>query len=216
MALRPSTRTFAQVRRAVKRTFGDEAGVQLEDADIVQWANDAQQAINTKNKIFKARSTSVSVPGQGDYEFPVELIQQVESLTYDGSPLRPVDIATAQTAIQGSDPHSQASGTPVAWYEWAGNFVLYPTPDDAKEIALYYTRYPAPLTGDDAQLLDVPDKYYQAVVDYILWKCYEMDEDWNGAQMKESHFRGALEEQSEEERESAHMTYPVISDWFGW
>ena len=212
MALRPSTRTYAMVKRAVKRTFGDEAGVQLGDADILQWANDAQQAINTKNKIFKAKSTTQSVAGQASYTFPVELIQQVESLTYDGSPLRPVEMAEAQLRIQGTDPHGEQAGTPVCWYEWAGEFVLYPTPDDVKDIALYYTRYPTPLSGSDEEFLDVPDKYFQAVVDYILWKCYEMDEDWNGAQLKENHFRGALEEQAEEEREVAHMTYPTISE----
>ena len=207
MALRPSTRTYGQVKRAVKRTFGDEAGVQLEDADILQWANDAQQAINTKNKIFKAKSATLSVPGQSGYTFPTELIQQVESIVYDGARLRPVEMNEAQVLLGDTQ-----SGSPVAWYEWGGDFVLYPVPEDEKAITLYYTRYPTPLTGDDTQALDVPDKYYQAVVDYILWKCYEMDEDWNGAQLKEQQFRGALEEQAEEEREVGHMTYPVIQE----
>lgn len=213
MPLRPSTRTYAQVKRAVRRTFGDEAGVQLEDADILQWANDAQQAINTKNKIFKAKSTTQTVPGQAQYTFPVELIQQIESITYDGSPIAPLEMLTAQGTIQSADPRQQATGTPVAWYEWAGEYTLYPVPDEEKDLTLYYTRYPAPLTGNDEDLLDVPDKYYQAVVDFILWKCYELDEDWNGAQLKEQQFRGALEEQSEEEREMAYMRYPVIQEW---
>lgn len=213
MALRPSTRTYGQVLRAVRRTFGDEAGVQLEDADILQWANDAQQAINTKNKIFKAKSTSQSVEGQAAYLFPVELIQQVESLTYDGVPLKPIEMHTAQQDVQRNDPQQEEKGTPVVWYEWAGEFTLYPVPDEVKDIALYYTRYPEPLTGDETQPLDVPDKYYQAIVDFVLWKCYELDEDWNGAQFKEQQFRGALEEQAEEERESNHMTYPVIQDY---
>lgn len=215
MTLRPSTRTYSQVMRAVKRTFGDESGVQLEDDDILQWANDAQQAINTKNKIFKAKSTSLSTPGQGSYDFPAEQIQQVESITFDGTPISAVEMATAQGSIQSFDPHGTETGVPVCWYEWGGQFTLYPVPNEEKEIALYYTRYPAPLTGSGEQALDVPDKYYQTVVDYILWKCYEMDEDWQGAQMKEAQFRGALEEQGEEEREVAHMTYPVVQEiWY--
>lgn len=212
MTLRPSTRTYSQLLRAVRRTFGDESGVQLESADILQWANDAQQAINTKNKIFKTKSTALSVPGQATYDFPIELIQQVESLTYDGQLLTPVEMNTALSRIQGADPHQEEKGTPVAWYEWGGEFTLFPAPDEEKNIVLYYTRYPTPLTGDETQELDVPDKYYQAVVDYVLWKCYELDEDWNGAQFKETQFKGALEEQAEEEREVAHMTYPTIQD----
>lgn len=213
MTLRPSTRTYAQVLRAVRRTFGDEAGVQIEGDDILQWANDAQQAINTKNKIFKAKATTSSVAGQSSYQFPDQRIQQVESLLFDGSPISPVEMPTAQNTIQASDPQNEERGVPSAWFEWGGEFTLYPTPDAVKTITIYYTRYPTPLTGADNQLLDVPDKYYQAVVDYILWKCYELDEDWNGAQAKENQFRGALEEQAEEERESAHLLYPVIQEW---
>jgi len=213
MTLRPSTRTYGNVLRAVRRTFGDEAGVQLEAEDILQWANDAQQAINSKNKIFKAKATSSSVEGQGSYLFPDERIQQVESILFDGSPIAPIEMPTAQNQIQSSDPQGEERGTPVCWYEWGGEFTLFPVPDTVKTITIYYTRYPAPLTGDTNQLLDVPDKYYQTVVDYILWKCYELDEDWTGAQMKEQQFRGALEEQAEEEREAAHMTYPVIQEW---
>lgn len=207
MTLRPSTRTYGQLLRAVRRTFGDESGVQLDSADVLQWANDGQQAINTKNKIFKTKSTTSSVEGQASYNFPVELIQQVESMTYDGHILQPIEMNTALNDLQGGD-----SGTPAAWYEWGGEFTLYPSPNAVKDIVLYYTRYPTPLTGEEDQPLDVPDKYYQAVVDYVLWKCYEMDEDWNGAQFKEQQFRGALEEQAEEEREIAHLTYPTIQE----
>lgn len=211
--LRPSTRTYAQVTRAVRRTFGDEAGVQLDSEDILQWANDAQQAINTKNKIFKAQATTLSVAGQATYTFPDVSIQQIESLLYDGSPVVAIEMPTAERDVEGMDPRSESSGVPSVWYEWAGDFTLYPTPDTVKTITLRFTRYPVPLTGEPTQLLDVPDKYYQAVVDYCLWKSYELDEDWNGAQMKEQQFRNALEEQAEEERDVAHMTYPVIQDW---
>lgn len=215
MTLRPSTRTFGTVKRAVRRTFGDEAGVQLDDLDIIQWTDDAQQAILTKNKALKAVSTSQSVVGQGQYDFPTPLIQQVESILYDGRPLDPMDISTAQATIQKNDPKQSVEGVPYTWFEWAGQFTLYPTPNEVKDITLYYTRYATPITGVESQLLDVPDKYYQAVVDYILWKAYELDEDWQGAQMKENHFRGALEEQAEEERESSHMLYPTVTE-VGW
>lgn len=211
--LRPSTRTYSQVTRAVRRIFGDEAGVQLDSEDILQWANDAQQEINTKNKIFKAKATTPSVVGQATYTFPDESIQQVESILFDGSPVAPIEMPTAEHEIEAMDPQAEATGCPLVWYEWAGEFTLYPVPDAVKTITLRYTRYPTPLTGEPTQLLDVPDKYYQAVVDYVLWKSYELDEDWNGAQLKEQQFRTALETQAEEERDVAHMTYPVIQDW---
>ncbi len=68
-------------------------------------------------------------------------------------------------------------GTPQLWYEWDGEFTFWPKPDAVKNITLYFTAYPDELTGITTQLLSVPDKFYNAVVDYVLMKCYEMDED---------------------------------------
>jgi hypothetical protein len=39
------TKTVGQIYDYVKRAFGDESGVQLTNADIVRWINDAQNEI---------------------------------------------------------------------------------------------------------------------------------------------------------------------------
>jgi hypothetical protein len=210
MTLRPSTRTYGALVRQVKRTFGDESGVQLEDADILAWANDAQQAIVTENKILKSRSTTATVVGQDTYDFPGVSIQQIESLHLDGAPLRNLAFADAEQSIMMSDPEKTQEGKPDFWYAWGGQFSLYPVPDDVFPITLFCTINPALLTGDLNETLAVPDDYYPAVVDYVLAKCYEMDEDWGASQAKEAQFQGALAQRKEEERHAAHMTYPVI------
>lgn len=214
MPLRPSTRTYGQLKTTVRRVFGDEAAVQIADSDILQWVNDGLMAIVEKNKNLKAVSTTPSVVGQQTYDFPTPLISQVEAITYDNQPLQNLELQTAFTTIQESDPQATQQGCPLVWYEWAGQFKLYPVPDAVKDITLYYTRYPDLLddTSTDATVLDAPDKYFQALVDFCLWKCYELDETWDAAQIKEGHFRAALEDQSEEEREQQHLTYPVIQD----
>lgn len=212
MALRPSTRKYSQVLKSVRRIFGDEAMVQLDDADILQWSNDAQMAIVEKNKILKSTSTTTSVVGQAEYTFPTPLISQIESITFDNELLRNIDYGTAQRQLISLDPQQEEEGIPEAWYEWAGEFVLFPKPNVAKTIKIFYTRYPEELTGDPDQILDVPDKYFTAIVDYCLWKAFELDEDWQAANVKEAQFRNVLEEQAEEEREASHMRYPIINE----
>ena len=64
------TRTVPEVITAVERQFGDEAGVQLIESDIIRWINDAQDVIVAKNKVLKAKSTSPSVANQAAYTFP--------------------------------------------------------------------------------------------------------------------------------------------------
>lgn len=218
MPLRPSTKTFGVLVQEIKRVFGDESGVQLDNTDIQRWANAAQTEIVNNNKAIKAKSTIPSVVGTVNYLFPDIKIQQIESLHYDNVRLENLPFAEAERYLISYDPEGNQSGTPSFWYEWDGTLTLWPKPDAVKNITLYYTAYPTELTGDTSQYLDVPDKFYNAVVDFCLMKAYEMDEDMQSSQMAEQRFRAALENQMEDERQAQHMTYPVIidvvSEWY--
>lgn len=212
MPLRPSTKTFGQLSQDIKRIFGDESGVQLETADIQRWANSAQTEIVSTNKALKAKATLPTTIGQTVYTFPDVKIQQIEALHYDNGRLENVPFAEAERYIITADPNSLEQGTPVFWYEWDGELSVWPKPDAVKNLTLYYTAYPDELTGDVEQTLSVPDKFYNAVVDFVLSKCYEMDEDMNNSQLAENRFRAALESQMEDERQAQHMTYPIIQE----
>lgn len=218
MSLRPSTRTFGVLLQDVKRLFGDEAGVQVENADVQRWANSAMTEIVTNNKAIKAKSTLPTVIGTSAYTFPAVKIQQIEALHYENVRLENLQFAEAERYIISNDPQQTESGTPLFWYEWDGELSVWPKPDAVGTLTLYYTAYATELTGDTSQFLDVPDRFYNAVVDYVMSKVYEMDEDLQGSQMAEQRFRAALENQMEDERQAQHMQYPVImdvvSDWY--
>lgn len=216
MSLRPSTKTFGALVQDVKRIFGDESGVQLDNSDIQRWANSAQQEIVTNNKAIKAKSTLPTVVGTTTYTFPAVKIQQIEALHYDNVRLENLPFAEAERFIISQDPSQEQSGTPAFWYEWDGELTIWPKPDAVKNLTLYYTAYPEELTGDVSQLLSVADKFYNAVVDFVMSKCYEMDEDMQSSQMAEQRFRAALENQMEDERQAQHMTYPVILETWGY
>lgn len=206
MTLRPTTRTLGDVKRTVRRIFGDEDSIQINDTDIENWVNEAQMAIVERNEPLKAVSTVTTEIGKAVYDWPTPKINAVDAITYDGRRLRNIEMVQALDHLSGGDPKD---GTPTAWYEYAGQFTLYPAPDEAKELKLYYTKYPDDLTTD-TQLLSVANKFFQAVVDFCLWKSFELDEDWQAAQIKEGHFRAALEEQAGDEYRPEMITYPVI------
>lgn len=212
MPIRPSTRTFADLKQMVKRTFGDESGVQLEDADILRWANEATQNIAVLNRLLREKGTTPVAIGTYDYEFPSNSISQINSLHLNGQRLSPVEFQDAEMTFLMTDPKREAVGTPLYWWFWGDTVTLWPTPDAAGTLTLYYTRNPVRLTGGDSETLDVPDKHYQTVVDYVLWRAYEMDEDWQASAAKEQQYRGSLSEQKEEEFITADMSYPVIRE----
>lgn len=210
MSYGPSTRTVNDVMRAVKRVFGDESGVQLEDADILMWINDAQDEIVNRNHILKGTATVSSVAGQGSYTFPTERIHQIESLHYDGARLPNVSFAQAENQIISNSATLDDRGEPELWYEWGGKFTFWPIPATEKGIVLYYTLRPERVTSAE-DLLTVPDKYYQNVVTYVLQRSYEMDEDWQASQVKQQQFDASLGDLAEEERTAQHMTYSTIT-----
>lgn len=212
MSIRPSTRTYANLMRDVKRRFGDESGVQLEEADILQWANDGQQQIVTENKVLRSKGTHAVAIGEFEFTFPLLEIHSVTSIHYNNAPLRNLTFEDAEQTISSADPDRTQAGTPLVWYLWDDTFTVWPTPDAAGLLTVYFTRLPAPLTGDPGQVLDVSDKYYPALVNYVLQQAYEMDEDWQASQAKEAQFKTALAEQREEDFLAADNFYPIITE----
>jgi hypothetical protein len=204
----PSTRNVNDVMIAVKRAFGDESGVQLQDSDIIMWINSAQAEINKRNKVMKAKSTQASTIGQSDYTFPAANILQIESLHYNGMLLPNMSLAQAEEDFLASN--TPITGEPVLWYEFGGTFTLYPTPPTTQQIALYYTMVPDKVTIA-TDLLKLPDKYYEQIVAYVLQQAYEMDEDWNASQAKATQFNDALMQMGEEERTAQNMVYDRVT-----
>lgn len=210
MTIAQKTRLVSEVMTAVKRQFGDESGVQLENDDIIRWINDAQDTIVAKNKVLKAKSSTTSVENQATYTFPTDNIHQIESIHYGGVRIPNMTFAQAEDQIFTADPNLTALGEPVLWYEWAGTFTFWPAPQTVKSIDLYYTQRPTPIQFE-TDYLSVPDKYYQDVIRYVMQQAYEMDEDIQSSQLKQKQFDDSLNEKSEEERTAQNMTYDTIT-----
>lgn len=219
MPLRPTTYTFADLRQNVKRLFGDESGVQLDDTDIVRWANEGQQAIVARNRILRSKSSSTTTAGTDTYTFPDSDIYEVSSIEIEGQLVPHISIEDAELRIMRVDPNKEQSGRPEYWYLWDDEFTLWPVPDASYDLTLRYVRLPNKLTGSASESLDVPDKYYSALVDYVMAKCYEMDEAFDASGAKMQSFEAHLSIHGEEERNAQEMRHPVIREvdyWDDW
>lgn len=210
--LYPSTRTFAELRRSVMRSFGDEAGVQLESQDIIDLANQGQTEIVVENSILKTRSTAESVPHQSEYTFPDMPIARVESITYGGRLLPNIPFQDAQAKLLEVDALQVTEGAPLWWYSYGNTFWLWPRPTEAAVVEVFHVAMPEKLTGSEVQVLSVPDKWFNALVDYIVQRAFEMDNDWEAASVKASQFKAALQSQSEEESQSQWSAFPVVRE----
>ena len=211
MTIGPTTKTVQNVIDHVKRQFGDESGVQVTDADIIRWINTGQVEILNKNPILKARAATSTVSGQYEYTLPTDILR-IQSIMYNGSPIRYMSFQEAQEYVVNNDPLRTKSGSPTVWFEWAGALNLFPTPDVSSDDALviYYVKVPtAVTTGTD--LLSVPDTYYNAMLHYVMEQAYEQDDDWTASGNKSSQFESSVLTLANEENYSNMNTYPTIT-----
>lgn len=210
MTLNHSTLTAGDVATYVKRQFGDEAGVQITDTDIFRWINSALTEIVSVAAPIKGVATAPAVLGQRDYDLSGISIHQIESIHYNDNRLENLPFSEAERLIV-SDNQNMSSGEPVFWYEWGGVVSIWPKPQTVPStIKVYYSKAPTRVTSL-SDSLGLADKYYEAIVAWVMSKAYELDEEFDQAANQRNYFTNKITEQNGEELDSATMTYPVIT-----
>lgn len=207
-----STYTVNDVAASIKRTFGDESGVQVIDSDIIRWVNAAQIEIVNANKILKGSATTPSVVDQEGYQLGATLkILTINSIHYEGVKLGYKTFHDAEAYITSEDPTKVQRGTPEFWYEWAGEIFLYPIPSESgKSIKVYFLTTPDKV-GAIGDPLSVPDNYYNRVVEFVMANAYEMDENLGAHQAKYAQFQDGMLNMSLQEEVVQVDTYSTIT-----
>lgn len=195
----------------VKRTFGDEAGVQITDSDIFRWINDAQREIAVQNDALQSKATSTSVVGQQAYTLPSDILT-LQSVWYAGFLVDPKSWQQAEEDIIAlGTPNILQQGQPQFYWVWANQMNFYPVPaDSVSTITVFYNRTPTQVT-DSLSTLDLGVTYHNAILQYVLQQAYELDEDWTASTAKASQFENSLKGLSENETWQGRRTYPVIT-----
>jgi hypothetical protein len=207
------TKTGTNVADVVKRQFGDPDGRQITDADILRWINTAQQEIVSQNPILKETIVTGVVAGQDVYEYPSQEVQYIEALHYNGIPLEPYTFQEAQNYIlQRKVETTTDNARPVIWYERNGEVWLYPTPSLTVQnsLKMFYIKRPADLLSL-ADPIQIPDRYYQRIIDLVLSRAYQLDENWEAAKYKQAEYITGMDMLANQENVTQVSTYPSIS-----
>lgn len=178
MAIEQTSRTVNEVINNVLRIFGDESGVQLTEADVINSINKAQRELINQNREINQVLAVLDITAEKDtYELVNEIpdIMHIHSIMMGNKFLPGMKFEDAQTSIMEQD---DTSGNPQFWYIFAGVLNLWPSPVDDVEAGLkiYYNKVP-PFIRESGELLGVPDTYFNAVIDYCLKDAYELDEN---------------------------------------
>lgn len=199
MPLERKSKTVQNVADSVKRQFGDESGVQVTDADIIRWVNDAQNEIVVKNPEVNAGMVTINVvANQTLYPLLANVPDMlvIHSIHFRGEYLNNISFLEAQQTIIRSDD-TQTDASPRFWYEYAGTVNLWPKPSTAYAAGLtvFYSKAPTLITTM-GQTLSVSDSYFKAVVDFCLTQAHEMDDNYQASNAKQQQFETALQVQA--------------------
>lgn len=211
MVLPVATLTLGELQVAVKRQFGDESGVQITDADITRWTNMGTVEIASKNKILQATASVTGTIGLQTYELgsiAADIIA-IEDVSYGGRSLEQTDNSGIKKLI-GTD--SAESGLPLYWYTWANSIKLWPVPTAAELLSIDYIKVPPRVSGA-GDLLPLPDVYYERLLNFVLSKAYELDEDPTNSANQRRLFEDKLTEMTGLS-ESRAGTFPIVRDDF--
>lgn len=210
------------VKDRVRSTFGDSTGIQISDDDIIRWINDSVRDVAYNSDQVQAIATADITQGQYAYALPDDLLKAF-SVKYDGGELQALSIQEADNFISKHDnADAQAKeARPTHYWIWARVINVWPTPSEdlTDGLVLYYIKQPVEIVTLDDDL-DIPVQYHNIIVDMVLKKAYEKDEDWQAAAIKQNQSDTKLLAMQEEPNWDEHEEYPYITtaprDSDGW
>lgn len=209
--------TVSDVITRVRRTFGDEAGIQITQDDVIRWVNDAQrEAVMQNEGLLQKVGYVASVAGTQEYTFPADLFTLShlyfrESATTAYYVLKWMSLRDFSEYVDGWDG-SSVQGIPLIYTQQEdGKFVVFPKPQAsvANGFKLIYSRYSTDIV-DINSTLDLPVYLHQYVINYCLMQAYELDEDWESAEKKQQQVQGDLDFNNNRKFWFGRDSYPTI------
>lgn len=216
MSTNEATYHLSDVLQYVKRSFGDEAGVQITDTDITAWTNQAQIAIAHATKCIQGRARSNLVAGTFAYDLPFGEAVEIVNLRINSVPVPGIEHGQAEQQLIDSDPFRTQTGPAQYWTKWGNTLEIYPTPTDSltNGIDVFYIAVPVRVSNP-ADFLSLPDRYYTALLDYVMSEAYRLDEDYDAANQAYQNYQLKIGESLEEETQAQNLFYPTVTivDW---
>lgn len=184
----------------VRRVFGDEAAVQVTDADVIRWINDGQIEVIKHNDGALQKTAFINlVAGTSQYSMPADFLI-LRSLRYkfsdmlSFSALKYKNMQEFDDSIDGWDGAAFNQSSPLFYTMYESQIVLFPVPDQSMTngLKILYNQKPIDVVGlSDA--LSLPLMYHNTIFKYCMWQASLLDEDHEPAMMYRSDFQSDMD-----------------------
>lgn len=168
----------------------DAGAVRWVDAELLRWVSDGQRAVvmaipsasSTRATVALAAGTKQSIPNDGYILLSVDR----NNVTGGTAPGRAVRIVSREL-VENFNPdwHSATADPIVQVYVFDPNtpreYFVSPPNDGTGFVDLVYSKMPTELVAKTDNL-SVDDIYQTPLVDYVLYRAFQKDSDYNTAQ----------------------------------
>lgn len=193
----------------VQRQFGDEASVQINDADVMRYINDCAKEMAVQNDLGAAVASQSSVVNQNLYSAPADMLA-IRTIYYDNLKLDFYPRPEYDQYVNANDPNETNAGIPFLYTRHVNDLLLYPKPSTVGTIKIWYFQRPTEvaLTTDE---LPFAKEYHLRIVEYCLQQAYQTDEDWDAADRMKGQFDDGMTRLKQLENTSDEEYYPTIT-----
>ena len=202
----------------VRRIFGDDAAVQVLDADVIRWINDGQVEIVKYNDAALQKTDYANlVAGQAQYVLPSDLLL-LRSIRYkltgmlSYSSLSFKSIQEFDDSIDGWDGSAFGQGAPQFFTMYEGMVTLFPIPDTSMVLGLkvLYNYKPVDVVSLSDNL-SLPLIYHNTILKYCMWQASLLDEDHEPGLMYANEFKNDMGLLTNKETADPTATYQAIT-----
>ena len=200
----------------VRAIFGDTFSVQVLDPDFIRWINDG--LLEVARTVEYGATTSAPIPavvGQMTYPLAPDFLKPSEVM-FGGMLLIQSTKQKVDTwnRLRYNTPVS--TGNPYWFYIEGQNISFYPIPMDGT-VSFTYSYVPRPPTVTDLTTpLTYPPEILNDVKQFLLARCYEVDDNPNEADTREKKFRDQMFFSRDESKFPSDNSYPSIRELPDW
>jgi hypothetical protein len=142
------------------------------------------------------------------YQIPDNYLE-IHDVLYDDFKMKDLSLQEFDTYIRGN---KDAQGNPCVYYIFNNVINFWPSVSKTPSaLTIYYTRRPYPIAELSDQALELPDKYFNRIVEFCMQQAYELDEDYSASQLKAGQFEANVNNMIEQESWTTRDYYPTIT-----
>lgn len=162
------------ISRRVKREYGDSAGSQIVDQDIIDWINDGQEDIARATDCLVGLTLTTLSANTREINLPTNAYK-VLRISVDENKLLPTSIQKLNQRYSGGD-WTILEGDPYEYYVDADKVYFFPMPTRDLSVSVETVNLPTEITNL-SQTPQIPKYFHRTLVDWCLAHASSFDGD---------------------------------------